>query len=167
MPSPSRAWYRVRQLFAGLRSRVGSVEREEARALLGDPLYGLFESMSLRDQRHCLNVYGALLVGGCRDSDLLKAALLHDAGKGRLASVEVRLWHRVSYVALAAVRPALLPRLSRGGGLAVIRHHAERGAALAETLAAPESVVQLIRRHEERRSSDERLRWLREADDLN
>ncbi|MEE8369802.1 MAG: hypothetical protein V3S00_03415 [Dehalococcoidia bacterium] len=167
MPSPSRARYRVRQFFAGLRPRVGPAEREEARAVLGDALYGLFESMSLRDQRHCLNVYGALWVGGCQDRDLLRAALLHDAGKGRLAGVEVRLWHRVSYVALAAVRPALLSRLSRSGGLAAIRRHAERGALLAETLAAPESVVQLIRRHEERPCPDERLHWLREADDLN
>ncbi len=165
MPSPSAVLYRARQFFVALRPRVGQAEREEAAAVLGEALFRLFDSMSLPDQRHCLDVYRALCVGGCRDSDLLRAALLHDAGKGRLAGVELRLWHRVAYVVLAAVAPRLLERLARDGGLAVLHHHPERGALLAEALAAPETVVQLIRHHEGSHWPDVRLRWLQAADD--
>jgi hypothetical protein len=107
-----------------------------------------------------------LLSNGCRDSDILMAALLHDAGKGRLAGAKVRLWHRVAYVALAASSPALLRLLARSrSGLASLHHHSERGAVLADALGAPTPVVDLIRRHEEADAGDERLRLLRMADD--
>ena len=165
MPSLSRALYRARQLFAALHPRVEAAERVEATAILGDRLLALFDSMSLRDQRHCLDVYHTLCVRGCHDRAVLKAALLHDAGKGRLAGVQVRLWHRVGYVALAAAAPSPLERLAQRGGLGVLRHHPERGALLAAAWGAPDAVVDLIRRHEGRQAPDERLRWLQLSDD--
>jgi hypothetical protein len=166
MSSPSRALYRTRQFAQALRPRLSDGERQEARRVLGDGLVQLFDSMTVRDRRHCFDVYRALLARGCSDSDVLMAALLHDAGKGRLAGAPVHLWHRVAYVLLAAAAPALLERVvASGGGLASLHQHSARGAALAEAFAAPSPVVELIARHEDAATGDERLRLLRIADD--
>ena len=164
MPSPSRALYRARQFFTALIQRVGEAEREEAAAILGEWLLPLFDSMSCRDQRHCLEVYRALCRGGCRDMEVLTAALLHDAGKGRLAGKQVRLWHRVCYVLLAAMAPGLLRRLAQGGGFGLLHRHPQRGAELAAALGATDVAVELIRRHEEE-ATGEWLGLLQAADD--
>ena len=42
--------------------------------------------MQPRDQRHCFDVYRSLRRQGGSDREVLQAALLHDAGKGRLAA---------------------------------------------------------------------------------
>ena len=126
--------------------------------MLGEGLLALFDSMSARDQRHCLDVYHRLRAGGCDDQDVLAAALLHDAGKGRLAGPPVRLWHRVAYVVLASTAPGLLARLAEMGGLGTLRRHCERGAELAAALGAPPAVVELVRRHEDREAGEARLR---------
>lgn len=161
-----QALYRCRQFFASLRPRIDESERAEAAELLGEPLFQLFDSMVVRDQQHCFRVYRTLRDQGCGDRHLLMAALLHDAGKGRLSGATVRLWHRVAYVALAAAAPWLLRRIARGrGGLGCIHEHAERGAMLAEALGAPAQVVHLILRHEERGLEDEPHLQLRLADD--
>ena len=166
MSSVSRAVYRARQFRMSLRASIGESERAEAAALLGPELWRLFVSMAARDQRHCFDVYRRLSTGGCSDRDVLQAALLHDAGKGRLAGASVRLWHRVAYVLLAAAAPALLEHLSRGrGGLSSLHGHAERGAMLAEALGAVPAVVALVARHEEPDPADPRLALLRVADD--
>ncbi len=165
MSTLSRPLYRGRQFFSSLRPRLVDRERQEAAEVLGNGLMPLFDSMSRRDQRHCFDVYASLLGTGCEDRDVLAAALLHDAGKGRLAGATVRLWHRVAYVLLAATTPAALARLGTGGGLGVLRRHAERGAELAAQRGASPAVVELIRRHEERDDPDEQLRRLRAADD--
>jgi len=133
--------------------------------VLGERLLILFDSMSARDQRHCLDVYQALRDSGCDDRDVLTAALLHDAGKGHLGGAPVRLWHRVAYVVLAGTAPGLLARLARTGGLGTLRHHPEKGADLAAEFGAPPAVVELIRQHENRQAGERRLRRLRAADD--
>lgn len=158
--------YRTRQFLGALKPRIADAERAEAARLLGGSLWPLFESMSARDQRHSLDVYRTLREQGCRDQHLVMAALLHDAGKGRLAGVRVRLWHRVAYVLLSTGAPWVLRRLASGrSGLAALHRHADRGAVVAEALGAPAEVVEIIRRHEEHGSPDERLRLLRAADD--
>ena len=166
MSTLDRPLYRTRQFFAALRPKVNEAELKETSALLGERLMPLFLSMAPRDQRHCLDVYGALLRTGCHDQNVRLAALLHDAGKGELAGGRVRLWHRVAYVLLATASARLLERLAGGrGGLAALHHHSERGALLAERHGAPAEVVDLIRRHEATAPADERLLLLRAADD--
>ncbi len=166
MSFSSRTAYRTRQFIGALRPRVAEDERAEAARLLGEGLTPLFESMNLRDQRHCFDVYRTLVDHGCHDHHLLMAALLHDVGKGRLAGANVRLWHRVAYVILAAAAPGLLARRANGRSeLASLQHHCERGAIVAEALGAPAEVVELIRRHEDAAGDDERLRLLRTADE--
>ena len=100
------------------------------------------------------------------DDDLLTAALLHDAGKGRIA-----LWHRVAYVLLEAASPALVRRLAKPGdapgwrqALDCCRRNPELGAQLAEEAGSPGIVVALIREDSEH-APKERLAALKAADE--
>ncbi len=162
----SRPLYRTRQFIAALRPQIDDAESTAARALLGSKLSPLFDSMSPRDRRHCLDVYGKLLDSGCDDAETLAAALLHDSGKGRLSGVTVRLWHRVAYVVLDTTSPTALRLLSRSGsGLSVLAHHPEIGARLAESMGASPKVVEMIREHEQSGPDDSSLTQLRVADD--
>ena len=165
MRAATRALYRSRQFFGALRPRVDVEVRAEAFRLLSEPERQLFESMTPRDQQHCLAVYERLRVEGQDDRSLLVAALLHDAGKGRIA-----LWHRVAFVLLEAWAPGLLRRRatpSEGAGwreaLYHCLHHQELGAELARQAGSSEEVVALIRA--DHASSDERALALETADD--
>ncbi len=147
MRVPPRPLYRSHQFFAALRPRVDTSLRDEAFHLLAEPQQRLFESMTPRDQQHCLNVYHHLREGDHDDPDLLTAALLHDAGKGPVA-----LWHRVAFVLLEAAAPALLRRVAQPGDGASWRetmyrcvHHEELGAQLARAAGCSERTVALIR----------------------
>ena len=142
-----RAIYRSRQFFGSVRPRVDAALRDEAFRLLNDAQRALFSSMTVRDQQHCLAVYEHLRARDERDAGLLVAALLHDAGKGRIA-----LWHRVAYVLLAATSPRALDGLARPGdgpswreALYRCRHHAELGAQLAAGAGCSPVTVALIR----------------------
>lgn len=162
----ARAAYRVRQFVGSLRPRVSAEERAEFASLLSAAEQRLFESMTLRDQRHGLDVYCTLRRQGQQDPVLLTAALLHDVGKGRIS-----LWHRVAYVLLRAAAPVLLDRLAAEEGAgwrqALWRclHHPERGAEMAAAAGSTPEVVRLIRLQESADSGDSRLRLLRAADE--
>ena len=142
-----RPLYRSRQFLSSLRPRVDPALRDEAFALLPEPARRLFDSMTPRDQQHCLDVYRRLRAAGHDDADLLSAALLHDCGKG-----EVRLWHRVAFVLLQGAAPGLLRRVARPGDGAGWRatmhrclHHEELGAQLARAAGCSERTAALIR----------------------
>ncbi len=160
----NRARYRGRQFFGSLRPRVDDTARNEAYALLNPGERALFESMTLRDQQHGLDVYTRLRDQGHGERDLLVAALLHDVGKGRIA-----LWHRVTYVVLENVAPGALARLVRPGdgpgwreALYRCLHHPELGARLAAEAGSSQRVVELIRSDGE--LPDEGARALKAAD---
>ncbi len=160
----NRAIYRSRQFFSSVRPRIDVDLQAEAFALLTDGQRALFSSMTLRDQQHCLGVYHKLRDEGHDDVDLLVAALLHDAGKGKIA-----LWHRVAFVMLDAASPSLLDRLTRPGdsshwreALFRCRNHAKLGAALAQQAGSSEQVVHLIREEDH---DDVQLAALRAADE--
>jgi hypothetical protein len=96
MSSFSRGLYRLRQLRRTLRPRVQPEERAEARRVLGERLYPIFDSMQAADQRHCLDVYAKLVASGCTDTEMLQTALIHDAGKGRIAGAKFGVHHRIA-----------------------------------------------------------------------
>lgn len=145
MSSFDRAAYRFRQLCRTLFPRVSEREREAARLLLGPGLAPLFDSMQDADQRHCLDVYGRLLKAGHPDPEMLQAALIHDAGKGRIAGARFGTWHRVTYVALQRA-PAILGRVARHSrGLRALHDHGRRTLELAEEYGAPQGVLRLLR----------------------
>ncbi|MCH7488918.1 MAG: hypothetical protein IIB23_04740 [Chloroflexi bacterium] len=160
----TRALYRSRQFFGAVRPRIDAELQTEAFRLLSEPERRLFETMTTRDRQHCLTVYARLRGQG--DHDLLTAALLHDAGKGRIA-----LWHRVAYVLLEAASPALLRRLAKPGdgpgwrqGLDRCHRHPELGAQLAEEAGSSSIAAALIREDSEH-TSKELLAALKAADE--
>ncbi len=162
----ARAVYRSRQLFGSLRPRIDGERRARALALLTPPKRRLFEAMTPRDQAHCLAVYERLCAQGHTDKELTVAALLHDAGKGRIA-----LWHRVAYVLLAARAPGLLRRFARPGdgpswreALYRCWRHPQLGAELARRAGCSDAVVTLIEANENG-GGDQRLAALLAADD--
>ena len=69
----------------------------------------LFRTMSPADQRHSLRVCRGLQAHGCRDGDMLAAALLHDVGK---AQGRVPFWTRPAIVIGKLCTPRLLKRLT-------------------------------------------------------
>lgn len=102
--------------------------------------------MAVADRRHALDVHGRLRADGWDDPDLLAAALLHDAAKGR----RTRLWHRVAGVLLEAVSPALLARLgspdagSPRHGLYLYLHHERLSAEAARAAGCSERTAAFI-----------------------
>ncbi|HEX6554715.1 MAG TPA: HD domain-containing protein [Ktedonobacteraceae bacterium] len=68
----------------------------------------LFRTMSPADQQHSLRVCRKLLARGCKDKDMLAAALLHDVGK---AQGRVPFWTRPAIVLGKKLAPQLLTRL--------------------------------------------------------
>jgi len=100
--------HRVAQFIGHLTARVDPGEEARARRLLPDAAWPLFETMPTADRRHALDVTRRLVAAGHTDPDLLAAAMLHDAAKGR----RMRLWHRVTGVLLQAVAPRALVRLA-------------------------------------------------------
>ncbi|MEX2159607.1 MAG: HD domain-containing protein [Dehalococcoidia bacterium] len=162
MTALARARYRARQFFGALRPRIDPSLQDEALAPLSDGERALFTSMTPRDQQHCLDVYERLRNDGQDDRDLLTAALLHDAGKGRIV-----LWHRVAYV----VTPhRVLDRIARPGDGPGWRqtfyrclHHEALGAELARRAGSNEQVISLIRGDG---AHDPRVVALHAADDM-
>ena len=139
--------HRVGQLVAHVRARVDPAEAALARRLLPAPAYDLFASMPVADRRHGLDVAEKLMAAGHDDPDLLSAALLHDAAKGR----QMRLWHRVAGVLLEAVAPSVLRRLanpdasSRRHAFHLYLHHEAMSAEMAERAGCAPRVAALLR----------------------
>lgn len=100
--------HRVNQFVAHVRARVDAEEVALAHRLLPSPATRLFDAMPVADRRHGLDVSARLLAAGHDDPDLLAAALLHDAAKGR----RMWLWHRIGGVLLDAFAPGVLRRLA-------------------------------------------------------
>lgn len=152
------AGYRTRQFFWALFAKraladdaryAGSLRDLEERLTPAERR--LFATMDSADQRHCLDVYSLLREWGHEDEDLLRAALLHDVGKGL---ARVRLWHRVAIVLANVVRRRIVDRLQSDRPASwrypfyVHRMHAELGARLAEGSGCRPRVVDLIRNHD-------------------
>jgi hypothetical protein len=139
--------HRVEQFFGHLTARVRPDEVARARRILPAAAWPLFAAMSVADRRHALDVAQRLLAGGHDDPDLLVAALLHDAAKGR----RLRLWHRVGGVLLEALAPRALARLASPDlgswrhGFHLYLHHADLSADAARAAGCSERAVAFIR----------------------
>jgi len=160
-----RAGYRCRQLLRALEEGRSPADFSLIFQHLDGAARAAFESMSRRDRTHSLRTAQAILRRDAGDSELVIAALLHDAGKG-----EQQLWHRVAYVLLAELSPALLRSLARPGAGwrgALYRsiHHAQLGAALARSLGCSDVVCRLIEEHHGS-SNDVRQHTLQWADEV-
>lgn len=143
--------YRVRQFLQALTARVRAEERASVEGILTPSQLVLFNSMTLHDRRHALDVMYTLRRQGYQAPPLLQAALLHDVGKGR----HLHLWHRVAAVLLKRFTPQVLQWLADGRpsswGYPFFVHlnHPRLGARQAERAGCDELTVELIRRHHE------------------
>jgi hypothetical protein len=164
--SSARAWWtqKVGRVASFVFGRVSAEERAAVATALTRPQVALFESMPRPDQRHGLDVAETLRRAGfAGDTDLIAAALLHDAGKGRSA----RLWHRVAWslghrygrrvTDVAGRMPGARPVFER------LDRHAELSAELARAAGASDRTVQLIAEQGEAR--DPAAHVLQLADD--
>lgn len=150
-----RARYRVRQFTHGLRPSLAPAEIEAVRARLSPAEYALFLAAEARDRRHSVDLFAALHAAGASEVELV-AALVHDAGKGRL-----RTWHRIAFVLLNAAAPRLGRWLEAEHGapwrraLWRLRHHARLGAERLEAAGSDARVVELVRRHTDAPPTDD------------
>lgn len=133
--------------MAHVTARVRPDEAELARRILPPGAWRLFEQMPVADRRHGLDVAERLMAAGHDDPDLLAAALLHDAAKGR----RMRLGHRVGGVLLEAFAPRLLGRLASPDprswrhGFHLYLHHAPMSADAALAAGSGPRVAAFIR----------------------
>ena len=158
--------HRVGQLVAHVRARVEPEEEALVHRILPERGVALFESMPVADRRHGLDVAERLLRSGQDDSDLLAAALLHDAAKGH----RMRLWHRVAGVLLEALAPSVLRRVASPDPSSwrhpfhLYLHHQPMSADLAAGAGLPPRVGAFIR-GEVADADVQLLRALTRADD--
>ncbi len=148
-----RLW-QVRQQL-GFVAPLTSEERLRVAQWLPASAQPLFQTMSAADQRHSLRVCQSLLARGCKDGDLLAAALLHDVGKAqgrvpfwtRPAIVLGKLFipHRVKKLVIYPYEGRAIPAWRRA--LSNAWWHAEIGAELAAAAGLSEKAVLYIRTH--------------------
>jgi hypothetical protein len=139
--------HRVAQFLRHLSARVSPHEAARVRELLPAAAWGLWAEMPVADRRHALDVLANLERQGWTDGDLLAAALLHDAAKGK----RLRLWHRVGGVLLEGVAPRILARLASPEPSSwryawhLYLHHAELSASAALAAGCSERTATFIR----------------------
>lgn len=147
----SKLTYRIWQFWQSLKKPPGVEGWQKVEALLTRPELELFKSLPVPDQNHSLRVLTNLETRGETDSDLLKAALLHDIGKTRYPLAR---WERVFAVVVEGLFPALALEWGKKDpwgihrSLVIIHQHPIWGADLAEKAGSGQKVVWLIRHHE-------------------
>lgn len=143
VPTLDRARYRVRQFTRGLRPHLSATEVAEARSRLSKAEFDLFLNAQPRDRRHSMDLYRVLQRQGAADA-MLVAALVHDVGKGRIAT-----WHRVAFVVFGPLNAVLAapsgPRWRRA--LWRLRHHARLGAEMLRRAGSSPRVVEIVEAH--------------------
>lgn len=155
--------------MAHVRARVAPDEEAFARQVLPPRAWPVFAGMPVADRRHALDVADRLRARGHDSPDLLAAALLHDAAKGR----RMRLWHRVTGVLLEALAPSLLRRLAVDDPASwrhpfwLYLHHGPMSAELAARAGCTPATTRLIGGVPGGEPEAQLLRALRAADDAS
>lgn len=156
-----RSRYRIRQFTRGLRPHLAAREVAEARGVLSRREFELFLNAQPRDRRHSMDLYRLLQRQGA-SPPMLVAALVHDVGKGNIAT-----WHRIAFVLLG---PASVILASRSGprwrrALWRLRHHASFGAEMLRRAGSAARVVEIVAAHTQSSSSDPEIEAFIRADD--
>ena len=145
-----------------LKAFVPSLARADdsfAKGWLSNVEYQLYEALDVRERDHACRVAKAVLAK-TSNSQLVRAALLHDIGKmGKYGALERILVHLYT--------PSELPAEPNFTGLRGAwqrnKYHPEHGAALLRSVGGCERVAQLIERHHEPGEDDE-ARLLKEIE---
>lgn len=170
-----RLLYRFQQFFGGVFARVSADERREADAVLNPPAREWFHSLPRDLQWHGVQVMHDLKRAGVDRSDVLAAALLHDAGKaegpnGPLVRTFIVLARHLA-PDWSARRQRLDYRAARGIDrvLAMARQHPQIAAEKAEACGCDPVTIDLIRHHQDaaRGQDDALLQLFQQVDDEN
>ena len=170
-----RIIYRARQFFGGLFARVSDADMRAAEAVLTPAAYAWFCSLPRDLQWHGLQVMHDLQHAGIDRSDILAAALLHDAGKAEGASGPLVRAFSVLAVQLApdwyARRKGLDYRKAQGIDrvLAIAYQHPQIAAERARQCGCDPVTIDLIRNHQDtdRGKMDPLLHLFQQVDDQN
>ncbi len=146
-----RLIYRVWQFRQSFNPSLSQNDWDRIRLYLSPVEIVLFTKLPVSDQNHSFRVFKSLLDVGENDQDLIKAALLHDIGKGLHP---LRRWERVLAVLVGGLSRELALVWGRDEPvgfkrpLVIIRQHPNWGAELALGAGCSEDVVWLIQNHE-------------------
>ena len=148
-----------------MQAKVTPAERAALVPWMTSAQLALFDSMHVADRRHGLDVVRSLRAEDVTDLDVLRAGLLHDAGKG-----DTGVWPRVAYTLgsrygrwiwhILGIAPGFATALTR------LRTHAETSATLALAAGCSARTVGLIR-HQDAPRDTEFGELLRLADEAN
>jgi hypothetical protein len=173
----SQAFLRGRQLVRSLRAQpLDRAELETVSRVLNSGQLKLFLQLPVYEQRHALNVYNTLVVGGYDNPELLQAGLLHDIGKFDAATGRsIPVWGKVANVVLSKIGGKnLVSRLAKEQPASwryvfwLQTHHEQRGAKLAQAAGSSPQVVALLGEYATlERNGDPTARALKWADDQN
>ena len=153
-----RILYRTRQFWHALGSAPSAEGMALAETVLTAAQLMIFRGMSRSEQAHGTRVLQMLKNIGEQNTDLLRAALLHDIGKSRYP---LRLWERVMIVLANRFvpqraqhwgeRPAGEVKKPQGWRRAFIvaDEHPLWGAEIAAGASSSPMTVNLIRRHQD------------------
>jgi hypothetical protein len=170
-----RILYRARQFFGGVLARVSNADLCEAAAVLNPPAHAWFQSLPRDLQWHGLQVMHDLKAGGVDRSDVLAAALLHDAGKaegpnGPLVRTFIVLARHL-VPAWCARRKEIDYREARGIDrvLAIAYQHPQIAAERAAHCGCDPITIDLIQHHQDtdRGEDDPLLQLFQQVDDQN
>lgn len=170
-----RSIYRIRQFFGGLFARVTESDLREADRSLPPQAQLWFRSLPRDLQWHGLQVMRGLERSGLDRSDVLAAALLHDAGKAAGPSGSIG---RALVVLAKKFAPKWFDhyrsidwRSTHGFDrlMAVAWQHPQIAAGRAQDCGCDPITIDLIRRHQDRSSvnNDPLLIAFQEMDDRN
>ena len=169
--------YRIWQFRKSLERSPTPDDWKIIQSILTPQEFHLFKQLPIPDQNHSLRVLKVLYKQGEDDTDLLKAALLHDIGKIRYP---LRRWERVFAVLLTGLFPERVKVW--GGGkptglrrpLVVIQQHPDWGAEIAQEAGCNQRTIWLIKNHEMMNPDESAqeldkslLKKLQDADNLN
>ena len=170
-----RLFYRAQQFFGGVLARVSDDDRHEADAVLNPPAREWFHSLPRDLQWHGVQVMHDLQRAGVDRSNVLAAALLHDAGKaegpnGPLVRTLIVLARRLA-PGWSARRQEIDYREARGidRALAIACQHPAIAAEKAAACGCDPVTIDLIRNHQDtdRGKGDALLQLFQQVDDRN
>lgn len=154
-----RPFHLARRFFGVLFARrLSSEELAWVASRLPEPLWELFISQQVADQRHGLEAGRRIVAAGVDDNDLVTAALLHDVGKRH---------SHLGAVARSVATLLIVLRLPMTARMRQYRDHGKLGAVDLTEAGAPEVVVSFARYHQFGRPVDmtvETWNALRSAD---
>jgi len=168
--------YRAGQFLHLLTAKRKREHRRFVYEILDPSMAVRFFGMSDPDQSHSVRVFQTLVDQGEDNEDLLRAALLHDVGK---SLKPLRAWERSLVVIANLILPNQVLKWGQGEPhgwrkpFVVALQHPEWGAALVQQEGGSETLVTLIRYHQEPappnigKDVQELLERLQTADGMN